>query len=126
MSSKLVFQILLALIATVPILTASPAALKGLPVDSLGNEPHYDNEYRYFAAIWVGLGFSLYLLIPHIESQTFMFRTICGIIFFGGLSRINGMIQRRYSLPSNLRVALFVELVLVPVMVAWQSTFAIG
>ena len=129
MTSKLMLQIAMGVLGVIPIVTALPEIYRGLPASFIaaGDEnAGRDSDYRYWAAIWVAMGAGLYLLLPRIESETLMSRTIMGGIIFGGLSRLFGAVQRKYPLKGRLRGALFIELVIIPALVVWQSLVASG
>src|SRR5450756_1023049 len=51
-----------------------------------------DSNLRFFGGVWLGLGLSLYLLIPNIEKQTLLFRVLWGMIFLGGIGRLASML----------------------------------
>jgi len=51
-----------------------------------------DSNLRFFSGIWFGLGIAIYCLIPAIEKQTVLFRTLWGMIFAGGIGRLLSML----------------------------------
>jgi hypothetical protein len=82
-------QIAMALLGVIPVLTgiigmfglSDPLyASVGIPANAV-----LDSNLRFFGGVWLGLGLSLYLLIPNIEKQTFSFRVLWGMIFLGGI-----------------------------------------
>ena len=55
MSSKLLLQIAVALVATIPVAKGLPGALKGLPPDPTSRRPDLpprDSDHRYWATVW--------------------------------------------------------------------------
>ena len=50
-----------------------------------------DSNLRFFGGVWLGLGLSLYWLIPGIDRQTALFRLLWGMIFLGGIGRLLSM-----------------------------------
>jgi len=80
-------QIAMALLGVIPVLTgiigmfglSDPLyASVGIPANAV-----LDSNLRFFGGVWLGLGLSLYLLIPNIEKQTFSFRVLWGHDFSG-------------------------------------------
>ena len=94
--AKRALQIVTAILALVPIVTgligmsgvSDPlyAALK-LPAN-----PVFDSNLRFFAGVWFGLGVALFWLIPKIDQQTVLFRTLWGMVFAGGIGRLLSML----------------------------------
>jgi hypothetical protein len=125
--SKTSLQILTAILGLVPILTgiiglfglADPLyASAGIPV-----VPVLDSNLRFFAG--VGLGIAILWLVPRIESQTVLFRTIWGAIFLGGVGRLLSILFA--GLPAVPFVAFTaLELVGAPIFVYWQHRVARG
>src|SRR5260370_17496250 len=89
-------QIAMALLGAIPVVTGIIAmfglsdplyAPAGIPSNAV-----LDSNLRFFGGIWLGLGLSLYLLIPNIEKQTLLFRVLWGMIFLGGIGRLASML----------------------------------
>ena len=89
-------QIAMALLGAIPVLTGIIAmfglsdplyASAGIPSNAT-----LDSNLRFFGGIWLGVGLSLYLLIPNIEKQTLLFRVLWGMIFLGGIGRLASML----------------------------------
>jgi hypothetical protein len=85
-------QIEMALLGAIPVLTgiigmfglSDPLyASVGIPANAV-----LDSNLRFFGGVWLGLGLSLYLLIPNIEKQTLLFRVLWGMISLGGIGRL--------------------------------------
>ena len=85
-------QIAIALLGAIPVLTGIIGMLglsdplyasAGIPANVM-----LDSNLRFFAGVWLGLGISLYLLIPNIEKQTLLFRVLWSMIFLGGIGRL--------------------------------------
>ena len=78
-----------------------------------------DSNLRFFGGVWLGLGFSLYLLIPNIEKQTFLFRVLWGMIFLGGIGRLASMLF--LALPPLPFIGFTVlEIIGAPFFIWWQ------
>ena len=125
--SKRGLQIAMALLAAIPVLTGIIAMLglsdplyasAGIPSNAM-----LDSNLRFFGGIWLGLGLSLYLLIPNIEKQTLLFRVLWGMIFLGGIGRLASMLF--LALPPLPFIGFTVlEIVGAPFFIWWQARLA--
>lgn len=98
-----------------------PAMLAG--VDPGQSAPDLLSHYRYLSGLFVGLGLALLSCVPNIEVRTARFRWVAGAIVCGGLARLLGMALG--DAPSTAhQVALGAELVLMPLLVLWQTRVA--
>ncbi|MGD0189453.1 MAG: DUF4345 domain-containing protein [Rhizomicrobium sp.] len=125
--SKRALQIVTGLLGIIPVATGliglmgvhDPLyASAGVPANAL-----VDSNLRFFAGVWLGLGVSIYWLIPHIERQTTLFRAVWGMIFLGGIGRLLSMLLLA---PPPLPFVAFtlLEVIGAPVFVIWQSRLA--
>ena len=120
-------QIAMVLLAAIPVLTGIIAmfglsdplyASAGIPSNAM-----LDSNLRFFGGIWLGLGLSLYLLIPNIEKQTLLFRVLWGMIFLGGIGRLASMLF--LALPPLPFIGFTVlEIVGAPFFIWWQARLA--
>jgi hypothetical protein len=120
-------QIAMALLAAIPVLTGIIAmfglndplyASAGIPSNAM-----LDSNLRFFGGIWLGVGLSLYLLIPNIEKQTLLFRVLWGMIFLGGIGRLASMLF--LALPPLPFIGFTVlEIVGAPFFIWWQGRLA--
>ena len=127
--SKTSLQIVTAILGLIPVFTgiiglfglADPLyASAAIPV-----VPVLDSNLRFFAGVWLGIGIAMLWLVPRIESQTVLFRTVWGAIFLGGVGRLLSILFA--GLPPVPFVAFTVlELVGAPVFVYWQHRVARG
>jgi hypothetical protein len=122
--SKKPLQIVTALLSLIPLLTgiaglfglADPLyASYGIPAAAV-----LDSNLRFFAGVWLGLGFAMLWLVPKIESQTVLYRVIWGAIFLGGVGRILSMLFAG-SPPRPFIAFTVLEIVGAPLFVIWQS-----
>jgi hypothetical protein len=90
-------------------------ASAGIPANAV-----LDSNLRFFGGVWLGLGLSLYLLIPDIEKQTILFRVLWGMIFLGGIGRLASMF---FLAPPPLPFIGFtaLEIIGAPFFIWWQS-----
>src|ERR1700674_2548440 len=125
--NKRVLQIAMALLGAIPVLTgivgmfglSDPIyASAGIPANAI-----LDSNLRFFGGVWLGLGLSLYLLIPNIEKQTLLFRVFWGMIFLGGIGRLASML---FLAPPPLPFIGFtvLEIVGLPFFIWWQARLA--
>ena len=127
--SRTSLQIVTGVLGLIPVLTgiiglfglADPLyASAGIPVI-----PVLDSNLRFFAGVWLGIGIAILWLVPRIESQTVLFRTVWGAIFLGGVGRLLSILFA--GLPPVPFVAFTVlELVGAPFFVYWQHRVARG
>lgn len=122
--TKRPLQIATALLGAIPVLTgivtmfglADPIyASAHLPANAL-----LDSNLRFFGGVWLGLGLAVYWLIPNIERQTVLFRTVWGMIFLGGIGRLLSMLF--LALPPVPFIAFTaLEILGAPLFIAWQA-----
>ena len=127
--SRTSLQIVTGVLGLIPVLTgiiglfglADPLyASAGIPVI-----PVLDSNLRFFAGVWLGLGVAILWLVPRLESQTVLFRTIWGAIFLGGVGRLLSILFA--DLPPVPFVAFTaLELIGAPIFVYWQHQVARG
>lgn len=130
MSGKQGLQIVLRVLAAVPILTGGlnllmgAASLRLLDATFSTITPLIDTEIRFFGAIWLMVGIILYWLIPNIEKHTVLFRLLLGGIFLGGIGRL--LSAATVGIPPPLFIGLIaLELVWMPLLFLWQSRIAV-
>jgi hypothetical protein len=127
--SKTGLQVTTAILGLIPIATgiiglfglADPLYVSaGVPV-----VPVLDSNLRFFAGVWVGLGIAMLWLVPRIERQTVLFRTVWGAIFLGGVGRFLSILL--VGLPPIPFVAFTaLELIGAPFFVYWQHRVTRG
>jgi hypothetical protein len=116
-------QIATALLGAVPVLTGLIGML-GLsdPLYATLNLPRdatLDSNMRFFGGVWLGLGLSVWWLVPRIASETALFRAVWLMIFLGGVGRLVSLLV--IGLPMLPFVGFTVlEIVGAPLFVWWQ------
>jgi hypothetical protein len=125
--SRRLLQIATGLLALVPIVTGAITMLgTGDPLYSSSDIPALpvlDSNLRFFGGLWLGLGIALYWLLPRIERETALFRTIWGAIFLGGIGRaLSILLIDAPPIPFIGFTAL--ELVGAPLFIYWQYRVA--
>jgi Domain of unknown function (DUF4345) len=79
-----------------------------------------DNEARFLNAIWVAFGVAVLWVVPRVERETLLVRFLGAAIFLGGLARLASLID--VGEPADLQYVLMgIELVLGPLLIAWQA-----
>ena len=125
--SRRALQVVTGLLGAIPVLTGALTML-GLsdPIYASANLPPHallDSNLRFFGGLWLVLGLSLYVLIPRIERETLLFRTLWLMIFAGGVGRLLSMAF--VGLPPWPFVGFtLLEIVGAPVFIAWQARVA--
>ena len=82
-----------------------------------------DSHFRFLSAIFLAVGLTFYAAIPGIERKTSMFRWAAFLVFSGGLGR--ALSWATAGMPGTQHMlGLGMELVVVPLLVAWQAMVA--
>lgn len=125
--NKRPLQIAMSVLGAIPVLTGIVTlfgvddpiyAGAGIPPNAL-----LDSNLRFFGGLWLGLGLALYALIPHIDTQTTLFRALWGMVFLGGVGRLLSMLF--VALPPIPFVAFtLLEIIGAPLFVLWQARVA--
>jgi hypothetical protein len=98
---------------------AGPTALPGAgPVDAT-----VDSEYRFSNAFWFTAGVVVWWAVPRVHLATTVLRLTLGAAFLGGMARLLAAAASGWPHPVFLGT-LGVELVLVPLVLLWQSKIA--
>lgn len=88
-----------------------------LGLSELSAPPLLDNEYRFFAGIWFGVGCGLAYCLFHIRHCSALYRGLMATIFVGGIARAIGAIGYP-AVEQKIVVAIVIELIL-PVILVW-------
>ena len=127
--SKRHLQIATALLGAVPVITGLVGML-GLsdPLYAglrLPQDATLDSNMRFFGGVWLGLGLSVWWLVPRIDTQTALFRAAWLMIALGGVGRLVSMaLVGLPLLPFVGFTAL--EIVGAPLFVWWQNQLVLG
>ena len=125
--SRRALQIVMGILGIIP-LTAGLLGLLGGVEDPRygGGVPRIvvlDSNIRFYAGVWLGLGLTLYWLIPTIERQTVLFRVLWAMIFIGGIGRLVSMAMLGWP-PARTVAFAALEIIGAPLFVWWQSRVA--
>jgi hypothetical protein len=118
-------QVVLGILATVAVasglagMLAGPSALPGAgPVDAT-----VDSGFRFANAFWFAAGVLAWWAVPRVESVTTVLRLTLGVVILGGVARLLAGLASGWPHPVYLG-ALAVELVVVPLVLWWQTAVA--
>ena len=82
-----------------------------------------DSHLRYLSGLLLGIGLSVWTIIPNIENKGSVLRTITLIVATGGLARLWSLLH--VGAPGAAMVfALFMELGVTPALYLWQRRVA--
>ena len=113
----------LALAALIPVVSGLYGVLVGPAITGERLSISGDSHYRYLTGLLFGIGLLFWSCVPNIESTGPRLRLLAGLVFFGGLSRFLGMMLT--GVPSLYMLgALFMELIVTPILVIWQWRIA--
>lgn len=91
-----------------------------IPATALG-DPLLDNLFRFFAAIWLGLGLQLIFLVRDYDRYRPALLLLLGIVVFGGIARLISLAE--YGFPQNgigtllVWLGLVAELLIAPILI---------
>jgi len=88
-------------------------------------DPMLDNVFRFFAAVWFGLGLQLIFLVRNLPRYKPALMLLLAIVVLGGIARLISMAQ--FGLPDPglgrliICAGLFAELIMAPFLMIWLS-----
>lgn len=120
-------QLAVALACLVPLgagaagVAQGPAMVEG---GTAGEPSDLDSHFRYLSGLLLGIGIGFAASIPTIERRSELFMVLSAIVVVGGLARLGALLTN--GPPSTPHVlALGMELVVVPLLFAWQRKVAL-
>jgi hypothetical protein len=119
-------QVTLGVLSAIPFMSGLAGMLVGprtLPGDSSQLGATADSEYRFVNAFWFAAAPVIWSAIPQVDQRTGLLRRLTAVVFVGGLARL--VSWRSAGRPHAVFIAAIVlELVGLPVVLAWQSRVA--
>ncbi|HUG45110.1 MAG TPA: DUF4345 domain-containing protein [Sphingomicrobium sp.] len=119
-------QLAVALACLVPLAAGTAGVVQGpamIEGDMASDLPAVESHFRYLSGLLLGLGIGFAASIPTIERRSELFAVLTGAVVVGGLARLSALLI--YGMPSTPHVlALGIELVVVPLLFAWQRRVA--
>ena len=118
------FQIAIGIAGLVPVGAGlagvlAGAGMMGASAASVG----LDSHVRYLSGVLLGIGLIFWALIPTINRRKTVVRTLTLVVFVGGLGRLFGFFAQGLPDGGNT-LAIVMELVVTPLLCAWQARFA--
>lgn len=120
---RTLLQAAVALVCIVPF----GASLAGIALGAAWLQPapatDMDSHFRYLSGLFLGLGIAFASCVPGIEHKGGRFRLLGMMVVLGGLARLLSLLAT--GAPSTgHKVGLGIELVVVPLLLAWQVRVA--
>lgn len=108
----------------VPILTGLDGVLRGAAMFRLAAiPPDLDSHFRYLSGIFLMLGLAFASTVPAIERRGSRFRLLGAMVIMGGLAR--ALSWATVGPPGvGHRLGLAMELIVVPLLMLWQTRVA--
>ncbi len=128
------FEIVLYLLATIPLFTGALNLAMGLPAQALigarlspegFRDPLLNSQMRFYGTIWFGFGVLLCLCASDINAYSSLLRGSLAIVFLGGVGRVASLIQ--FGFPIGTLGTAFVvavtaiEIIGMPLLLWWHS-----
>ncbi len=125
--SRRFLQGVVALLGLVPVLAGLAgvllgAAMTGPAPDALSSG--LDSHVRYLSGLLLAIGLGFWSTIPSIERRSARFRLLTALVVAGGLGRLLGVLLHGMP-PVPMLGGLVMELVVTPLLCAWQSRVAV-
>jgi len=124
--SRRLLQLVVGVLSLVPILGGAAGVVIGpgmVGADTASAD--LDSHFRYLSGIFLALGLAFLWTVPAIESRTTVFRLLGALVVTGGVGRLLSLILSGPPTLPHL-VGLGLELLVVPLLVLWQSRLARG
>ena len=116
-----------ALACLVPLGAGTAGVLQGAAMvesDLAGDVADLQSHFRYLSGLLLGIGIAFAASIPTIGRRSELFAVLSGVVVVGGLARLSAL--PIYGMPGTPHVlALGMELVVVPLLFAWQRRVAL-
>jgi hypothetical protein len=124
-TERRLLQLAVALACLVPLAAGGAGVVEGPAmvggVD--GGPADLESHFRYLSGLLLGLGIAFAAAIPTIERRSELFAALTMIVVVGGLSRLAALLTS--ETPGGAHVlALGMELIVVPLLFAWQRRVA--
>jgi hypothetical protein len=123
-TERRMLQAAIATACLVPLLAGGAGMIVGLEMLGVtAASPDLASHYRYMSGLLFGIGLGFLSCVPRIEAQRSRMRLLGLIVLVGGLARAWSLVDD--GTPSlGHRLALVMELGVVPALVLWQWRFA--
>ena len=123
--SRRALQAMVALLGLVPVLAGLSGVVLGASMAGPSpGTPGLDSHFRYLSGLLLAIGLGFWSTVPSIERRTARFRLLTALVVAGGLGRLIGVLLDGLP-PAPMLAGLGMELVVTPLLCAWQSRIAI-
>lgn len=126
-----IFKWVVAVIAIIPLFTGVGDMLNGVAsqlmfgmVDSIAvTDPLLNSSFRFFAALWFGVGVFFLLFISNLKKYYTALMVLFALVILGGITRVITIIQ--FGFPeANIGIAMVIfattiEIVIIPLLTVW-------
>lgn len=119
-------QLAVALAALVPLSAGAAGVVDGpgMAGGEVGpDRPALESHFRYLSGLLLGIGLAFAVSIPTIERRSELFAVLSAAVVVGGLARLSALLVHGMPTTPHL-LALAMELVVVPLLFAWQRRVA--
>ncbi len=117
-------QIVVAIVGLVPVGAGLGGVIYGPQFLELPNSASSWSHVHYLAGLLLAIGFIFWASIPNIERHRSRFALLTLIVFTGGVMRLLGAIALGDAPGKGMIFALIMELIVTPVLWAWQRRVA--
>ncbi|MBE7210775.1 MAG: DUF4345 domain-containing protein [Gluconacetobacter diazotrophicus] len=122
--SRRALQVVVALLALVPVSAGLFGALEGAVAFGAALPPGPDSQFRYLSGLLLAIGIAFWSTIPRIERHSARFRLLTALVLCGGVYRLLGLL-RAGPVPGGMLFGLGMELLVTPALCWWQSRIAV-
>lgn len=123
------FKWVVAVIAIIPLFTGVGDMLNGVAsqlmfgmVDSIAvTDPLLNSSFRFFAALWFGVGVFFLLFISNLKKYYTALMVLFALIILGGIARISTAIELGFPEAgiAMIVVAITIEIIVIPLLAVW-------
>lgn len=120
---RTLLQAVVALVCIVPFGASLAGILYGAAWLQPGPTTDLDSHFRYLSGLFLGMGIAFASCVPGIERKSGRFRLLGMMVVLGGVARLISLSM--LGTPSvGQRAGLGIELIVVPLLLAWQTRVA--
>ncbi|KQM61349.1 MULTISPECIES: DUF4345 domain-containing protein [unclassified Sphingomonas] len=120
---RVLLQAVIALVCIVPFGASLAGILHGAAWLQPTPTTEMDSHFRYLSGLFLGLGLGFASCIPGIERKSGRFRLLGMMVVIGGFARLLSLATVGVP-PTGHMVGLCIELIVVPLLLAWQTRVA--
>jgi hypothetical protein len=95
----------------------------GLGMLDTAGDTAADSHFRYLSGLLLAIGLGFWSCIPTLPQRTARMRLLTAIVVLGGLARLYGVLRQGWP-DAPMLFGLAMELLVTPLLCAWQSRLA--